>query len=207
MSEEHLVGGHLVADADVALGDGAGDRRPDLGVAELALGVLERQLELLELVGGVVVGLLADQLLAVEVGLALVLAPRPGQLALDPLERGAQLVALQPQQNLAAADLGALLDQQLAHLELARGPRDDLDVVLGLEIGREAQDGLDRAAAEGHDLDRHRLLLVFLVALLVALLVLVGALFRRRIGAVLAVAGGITRPAAGQREGQQKRAQ
>ena len=75
--EEVLAGLDLVAEHHDACGDRAGDRCADLGVAQFALGIGEGDLKLLELVGRVGEGLLADELLIEQPLLAVVLAPGP----------------------------------------------------------------------------------------------------------------------------------
>ncbi len=107
--EQLLADLDLVAEVDHARRDGAGDRGADLGVAQLALGVGQRDAELLELVALVVELFLADQFLVVEALLANELAFRLGDLALDLRQRTGLLVVLQAKQDLAAANVVAFL--------------------------------------------------------------------------------------------------
>ena len=156
--EEVLIDGDVIAQVDQSAGDDAGDRRSDLGVAELAASVLEGDLELLDLVGGLIHRLLTDQLLVEEILLPLVLTPGLFELALDPCQVGLLLVVLEPHEDVAAGDGVALLDQQLADQPRRLG--EDLDLAFGLEVGGVAQHRFDRAALEDGDLDGDALVLL-----------------------------------------------
>ena len=91
--EQMLADLHLVAQVDEPGGDRAGDRCANLGVAQLSLRIVDGDLELVELVRGIVVRLLADQLLGVQSLLPLVLPLGLRELARD-LRQGAALSPL-----------------------------------------------------------------------------------------------------------------
>ena len=153
--EQPGVGLDVVAHVDDPLGDDAGNRRLDRRVAKFPLGVLERELELLHVVARLVVGLLADQVLLEETPLALVLQTGALELALDPPERRALRLVLEQQHGLAGAHRIALLDEEVRHVALGLGQH--VDDVLGFEVGRESQHGLDPAAEEGQRRDGNRI--------------------------------------------------
>ena len=85
-------------------------------------------------------------------------------------QTGALLVVLEAEQHLPLGDPVALLHPQVDHL--AGGLGEDLHLALGFEVGGEPEHLFDRAAGQGDQLDRHRL--VFLVALGVVLLGVLG---------------------------------
>ena len=144
----------MVAHVDEPLGDDARYRRRDRRVAQLALGVFQREFELLQVVARLVVGLLADQVLLEETLLALVLQTGALELALDPPERRALRLVLEPQEGLAGAHRVALLDQEVRHVAFGLGQH--VDAVLGLQVGREPEDGLDPPAEQGQRRDGNR---------------------------------------------------
>ena len=115
-----------------------------ISVEQLTLSVLEGHLELLDGVGRLHEGLFGDELLFVEVLLAIELPLCLRELALDSCERCLLLVVLQTQEQLALADRLSFFDEQLGHA--ARSLRVDLDLALRLEVGRKAQNRFDVAA-------------------------------------------------------------
>lgn len=83
------------------------------------------------------------------------LALGPGQVVLGAGELGALLLVFEAHQHRALRDPVAFLDEHLAHQP--GGAREHLDIVLGLEVGREAQHVLDGTGGQGDDLDRDRI--------------------------------------------------
>ena len=195
----------MVANIHETLGDRALDGGSDLCVAQLAPGIAQGQLQLLEIVGRFGVGLFADQLLLPQIGLALVLALGLGELAFDPRHLGALRLVLKADQELPLGDVVPLLHQQPGDLPLGLG--EHLDLVLGLQIRGETQERLDSTSLQGNHLDRDGLFLVLPLTLvvIVLLLVLLGVSVLLRVRAAvphlgLVAAARIVRPIAGSRE-------
>ena len=141
--------GDQVADVDPAIGDPPADRRRDLGVLEIELGLLDGRLRRADgRFGGlallqplVVVGLgerrAADQLgdaLELELGeLELRLGAR--EIGLGALQRGLERPRVDQEQVLALLDGLAVLE--VDGREIARDPGANLDLLVGLEAAGE----------------------------------------------------------------------
>ena len=157
--EQRMVHAHLVAELDAAHGDRAGDGGAHLGVAPSLADAGELDLELLESVLGFREDLLADQLLLEQALLAIEVRARLAEVALHAGDVLALLGVLELGEELAAADPGALLDEELHDAARLGALRVHGHGLLGLEVGRVAQDGLHGAARQRGHLDRggHRL--------------------------------------------------
>ena len=94
--EQFLPDLDLIPEVDHARRHGAGDRRTHLSVTELALGVGQRNLQLLEFVAGVVEIFFADQLLFEKPLLTGELSFGLGDLALDLFQGAGLFVVLEP---------------------------------------------------------------------------------------------------------------
>jgi len=125
-------------------------------VSELTARVVQRDLQLLDLVGGLGEGLLTDQLLAEQTLLPLVNSARLVKLAAHLGDLVLLVVVFESQKQLALVDASSLLDVQLADESLRSS--EHRDARLRLEVGGAPQGRFDGTVNEGRRLDGQGLL-------------------------------------------------